>query len=338
MSVATSRVAHSCDDALGLSQLEPSAELAIEMTPPTRRAIVFAPSDDELLASSDPEAFGVFYARHADAVQRYFARRTGDAELAADLTSETFAAALLARRRFVPGGPPAAAWLYTIAARRLVDHRRRAVTEQRIRDIVLNDAREAARDDEGITTVLRGRVSVAILSQLPADQRSAVGAHVLVGSGYAEISQAAGISAAAARQRVSRGLAALRTVMRAYQVADELAAQSRRYAHGGGHGKPLDTLAPREALDCSSFSSLVLKRAGLFEPERAWTSGRLTGWGDPGEGRCMTVWANEEHVWLEFRLGDQRTERFDVAARGTRRADAAGPPASDAIPRHAPGA
>ena len=183
-------------------------------------------SDDELLVSTDPEAFGAFYGRHAGNVQRYFAWRTGDRELAADLTSETFAAALLARRRFTPGGAPAEAWLYMIAARRLVDHRRRSAGEQRMRDGLLGDIDEA-REDERIADLLRDGVSLAMLNQLPAEQRAAVGAHVLVGSGYQELSEQAGISQAGARQRVSRGLAALRATMRAYRAADELAGQSR---------------------------------------------------------------------------------------------------------------
>ena len=89
------------------------------------------PTDEELLTSVDPEAFGAFYARHHDGVERYFARRVGNRETAADLAAETFAAALVARRRFVPGATPAAGWLYTIAARRHVDFQRRAVVEQR---------------------------------------------------------------------------------------------------------------------------------------------------------------------------------------------------------------
>jgi DNA-directed RNA polymerase specialized sigma24 family protein len=51
-------------------------------------------TDDELLSSNDPEAFGVFYDRHVKALLGYFARRTFDAEEAADLTAETFASAL----------------------------------------------------------------------------------------------------------------------------------------------------------------------------------------------------------------------------------------------------
>src|SRR5215210_3862520 len=57
-------------------------------------------TDDELLSSDDPEAFGLFYDRHVKSLLGYFARRTHDPEVAADLTAETFAAALVARRRF----------------------------------------------------------------------------------------------------------------------------------------------------------------------------------------------------------------------------------------------
>ena len=53
--------------------------------------------DDELLAGHDVASFALFYRRHVDAMLGFFSRRTRDAELAADLTAETFAAALAAR-------------------------------------------------------------------------------------------------------------------------------------------------------------------------------------------------------------------------------------------------
>ena len=62
------------------------------------------PTDEDLLGSDDPDDFGVFYDRHIRALLGYFARRTGDPEVAADLAAETFASALVARRRFRPGG------------------------------------------------------------------------------------------------------------------------------------------------------------------------------------------------------------------------------------------
>ena len=53
-------------------------------------------------------------------------RRTRNAELAADLTAETFAAALVARARFDPGRGSASAWLYGIALNKLARVERRA--------------------------------------------------------------------------------------------------------------------------------------------------------------------------------------------------------------------
>jgi RNA polymerase sigma-70 factor (ECF subfamily) len=91
--------------------------------------------DDALLlaAAEDPEAFARFYRAHVRGVIAYFRRRVGDAELAADLTAETFAAALAGRRRFTPERGPAAAWLYGIARRQLVTFHRRGHVERRAR-------------------------------------------------------------------------------------------------------------------------------------------------------------------------------------------------------------
>ena len=51
---------------------------------------------------------------------------------------------------------------------------------------------------------------VELLDDLPADQRSAVHARLVEDQAYGEIAVAAGVSEAAIRQRVSRGLATLR--------------------------------------------------------------------------------------------------------------------------------
>lgn len=74
-------------------------------------------TDDELLGRTprDPEAFTEFYRRHERAVIGYFMRRTRDAEVAADLTAETFATAVVSAKRFRPGREPAIAWLFGIA-------------------------------------------------------------------------------------------------------------------------------------------------------------------------------------------------------------------------------
>src|ERR687891_595047 len=76
-------------------------------------------SDEELLASFEPGSFAVFYRRHVEDLVAFFMRRTRNAELAADLTAETFAAALVARARFDPGRGSASAWLFGIALHKL---------------------------------------------------------------------------------------------------------------------------------------------------------------------------------------------------------------------------
>ena len=104
--------------------------------------------DEQLLAATPttPAAFAVFYRRHEAAVLGYFMRRSGNAELAADLAAETFAAALIGSRRYRVGGAPASAWLVGIARNVLSASVRRSRVEDRARrklgmePIVLDDA------------------------------------------------------------------------------------------------------------------------------------------------------------------------------------------------------
>jgi RNA polymerase sigma factor (sigma-70 family) len=90
-------------------------------------------TDDALLTSGDLEDFGRFYDRYARTLLGFFQRRTGNPEVAADLTAETFAAALVARSRYQPREAGAGAWLFAIAHRRLTDYRRRGRAEDRMR-------------------------------------------------------------------------------------------------------------------------------------------------------------------------------------------------------------
>ena len=92
-----------------------------------------AESDDELLASLEPGSFAVFYRRHVEDVVASLMRRTGDGEFAADLTAETFAAALVGRARFDPGRGSASAWLFGIALHKLARVERREAVERRAR-------------------------------------------------------------------------------------------------------------------------------------------------------------------------------------------------------------
>ncbi len=181
-------------------------------------------TDEELLcaADADPEAFAALYRRHAPALLAWAVRRTGDRERAADLVAETFAAALEGCHRFDPRRGSAAGWLYGIAKHQAARAAERGAVERSARRR-LRIARPAL-DDEELERVVASAsaapdVAVA-LDDLPSDQRAAVHARVVEEREYAEIAARDGTTEAAARQRVSRGLAALRRRLRSHPATD----------------------------------------------------------------------------------------------------------------------
>ena len=170
-------------------------------------------SDEELLKASarDPRAFGAFYARHERAVFRYFYRRVLDAEVAADLSAESFAAALLSAHRFKGADAPAVAWLFGIARnvlRRSAERRRvesRARARLGMAPLILEDETLAALD-----RIHAGQLMENALAYLPPEQAEAVRARIVDEREYEEIARALETSEAVVRKRVSRGLGALR--------------------------------------------------------------------------------------------------------------------------------
>ncbi len=157
----------------------------------------------------DPEAFTAFYRRHVREVLGFLVRRTRDPEQAADLTAEVFATVLLQAKRYRSDRGSAQAWLLSIAAHKQSDARRRGHAEARarrrlgLRDVLVteDDLREIRGYGEDVE---------ATLEILPGDQRDAVRGRVIEELGYDELADRSGVSQAAVRQRVARGLAALR--------------------------------------------------------------------------------------------------------------------------------
>ena len=168
-------------------------------------------TDEELLAG-DPEAFAAFYRRHVAPLLGYFLRRTGNAELAADLTAETFAAALDGLHRFDPARGPAVGWLYGIARRQLGHAARRGAVEDKARRRLGMAPLELTDEAlERIEALAGADAASAALAGLPPDQREAVRARILDEREYADIARTTRTSEAVIRKRVSRGLAGLRS-------------------------------------------------------------------------------------------------------------------------------
>lgn len=174
-------------------------------------------SDAELirLAVRDPNAFRGLYDRYAERVLRFFTRRTADADVALELTAETFAQAWVSRKQFRDlAAGSAAPWLFTIARRVLlasVESRRvERATLERLRVDWPRGQQAEVRPNEHWLDGLEAELANAVVD-LPAGQRRAVELRVINGLPYDEIADRLSCSPTAARVRVSRGLAQLRT-------------------------------------------------------------------------------------------------------------------------------
>ena len=171
-------------------------------------------SDEELVLAipHDPAAFTEFYRRHARGLLGFLVRQGADPEHAADLTAEVFATVLLDARRFRPRRGDARAWLYAIARHKQVDAWRRGHAEAAARWRL--GMREVPVYEDDVRAIERIGVDVrAWVNDLPDEQRDAVTGQVVDEVGYPELAARAGVTPATMRQRVSRGLAALRARM-----------------------------------------------------------------------------------------------------------------------------
>jgi RNA polymerase sigma factor (sigma-70 family) len=181
-----------------------------------------SPSDAELLrrAGRDADAFGVFYDRHVTAVLAYFARRTGCAQTAQDLTAETFAEAFAHRRRYRDTGAPASAWLMSIARHKLARFYERGAVDRRARRRLgiparaVDDASLERIEELAATAELREQVARGVACLSPA-LSEAVSLRVVEELPFVEVARRLGCSEAAARTRVSRALSCLHDCLEA---------------------------------------------------------------------------------------------------------------------------
>jgi RNA polymerase sigma factor (sigma-70 family) len=168
----------------------------------------------------EPEAFGVLYDRHARELCRWLEGRTRDAELALDLTSETFVSALRAAPRFRnERAGSALPWLRAIALNHLTTHYRRASAEGRAQERAwaigapIDGTGEQEDALERLATDGRRVALQRAMDRLPAEQQAAVALRIVEEMPYEKIGATSGSSAVVARSRVSRALRSLRSRM-----------------------------------------------------------------------------------------------------------------------------
>jgi hypothetical protein len=86
----------------------------------------------------------------------------------------------------------------------------------------------------------------------------------------------------------------------------------RPYLYGGGHGIPLSQVAP--SYDCSSSVEHLLYGGGLVPVSFDAASGTLEGFGLPGVGRWVTIYASADHVFMY--VAGLRWDTHDAAGPG----------------------
>jgi RNA polymerase sigma factor (sigma-70 family) len=163
----------------------------------------------------DDAGFAGLYRAAAQDLVVFFARRTYDAEAAADLMAETFAKAYLGRRRFRGSTTEEArAWLFGIARRRFAMYVRRGKAERRalgrlgLERPQLVEGEYARIEELAGLDAMRGALAEQ-LSRLAPAGRTALELRVVRELPYPDVADRLGISEQAARARVSRALRAL---------------------------------------------------------------------------------------------------------------------------------
>jgi len=170
-----------------------------------------AAGDDEVLARQardDPQAFAELYHRHAKRIYRFHLFRTGNANDAQDLTSQTFLAALEGIENY-SGHGSLCGWLFGIARHKVADHYRR-----RRNDAPLESAEGLRHPDPSPEETTDAHLKLAQVSGalkiLSPEQTEALTLRVFGELSAAEAGRIMGKSEVAVRMLVYRGLRRLR--------------------------------------------------------------------------------------------------------------------------------
>jgi RNA polymerase sigma-70 factor (ECF subfamily) len=165
-----------------------------------------------LAARTGRSSFAALYRHFERPVLGFFMRATGQPDLAADLTAETFASALESLGSYDPAKGRADQWLFGIARNVLGKSYRRGRVDVAARERL--GMPKLVLDDHAMETISRLTASdeaTLALAKLPPEQRHAIEARVIGERNYTDIASELRCSEAVVRKRVSRGLRALRT-------------------------------------------------------------------------------------------------------------------------------
>jgi RNA polymerase sigma factor (sigma-70 family) len=173
-------------------------------------------SDTDLLraARKDPQAFAAFYRSHASWVDRWLRAQVRDPHVAADLTAEAFAQALLSIDKFRGrDAGDGTAWMFGIARNLLRGYLARRRVETNARERLAIPMRDFGPDeleavDERLDIQALTTEIAAAVGSLPPALRESLQLRAVDGLPYDEIAARTGTTPANARMRVARAVRA----------------------------------------------------------------------------------------------------------------------------------
>lgn len=158
------------------------------------------------VGGAEPPALEETFEEDFRAIASYLRRRTGDAELARELASETYVHAMMSLSGWRDKGLPMRCWLLRIATRRLAHHRRR----ERVRSVGLLRlwGQRPARARTPVEMEESGVMRRAIAA-LPRAQQDVLMLHHVEGLSVERVAVVLEVPVGTVKSRLGRGRAAL---------------------------------------------------------------------------------------------------------------------------------
>jgi RNA polymerase sigma-70 factor (ECF subfamily) len=175
--------------------------------------------------------FERLYRANVDAVTAYFARRAAEPQVVADLTADTFVAAITSFESFDPRKGTARAWVFGIARRVYASHcEAHSQQQQRLQRLAGRRDLDPDQVEELLNRIDAERACrdmVTGLSALPERDRAVIELVDIAGLRPKEAAAALGLTPGTVRMRLMRTRARLRNE-----------AQHKENPAQAGHGKP----------------------------------------------------------------------------------------------------
>ncbi|NOR19020.1 MAG: sigma-70 family RNA polymerase sigma factor [Xanthomonadales bacterium] len=160
------------------------------------------PTDEQLMqqyANGNAKAFDQLYARHRNALYRYFNRQVNNASTANDLYQGAWEKIIKSRTKYKKTAP-FTAWMYRIAHNHLVDYFRRLKPDDSLQTDILADQQPGPA--QGAIDGEQKEQLMAEICALPAEQRNTLLLKLESGLKMEEIASVTGVSRETVKSRL----------------------------------------------------------------------------------------------------------------------------------------